>query len=70
MDYSLRLFSTFAAFILIVALRLYQQSVITNLDNQNVDPSQESIQISEIRASEASKLEVGLKLFDYEKVII
>lgn len=46
------------AFILIVALRLYQQSVITNLDNQNVDPSQESIQISEIRASEVSKLEL------------
>lgn len=46
------------AFILIVALRLYQQSVTTNLDDQNVDPSQEGIQISEIQGSEVSKLEL------------
>lgn len=46
------------AFILIVALRLYQQSLTTDLHNQNMELSQEGIQIPQTQAKEVSKLEL------------
>lgn len=46
------------AFILIVALRLYQQSLTKDLHNENVELSQEGIQIPQTQAKEVSKLEL------------
>lgn len=46
------------AFILIVALRLYHQSLKAYLDIHQSDPSEEDIQIEEIQAVEVSKLEL------------